>query len=467
MRYFMNKNDNEFVPNFDIPDSKPYKPDKKIIFRYALISFVICCIIIATVSYVRSKLTPAQKLKNGYLDLFTASENSPWNIIGVDSIIENMNSGKSTSKLDITLDELPQADMLTGVGVNITSRRDSENKKSENIVRATYRGTSIISCDLYKNKNKICFSAPSVFDKVISADLTDYFEFLGSDNISKVTDGIKIAEIKDENKIKLSISSDAMAAIIDSAADSAALKKQLNLSDNDMKTLASYAKMFFKNGVEIYTAFNSHDQITSIDFSNSFGMFSAKVSLKLNFNFTGKKNPSDKFDGTISFKIGNENYVLSVSGNDISENGKNKGKKYSKEYTVSFTTPHISTYALTANITETYTPKTGAYKFNLVLSHIMSDDPMLTFAINGSFSNIDKGHGFTFDMNNCSIGTDEDNVFVGFSGSYSYKDDAKSIKKPKGDTFDISGANSKALDELKNQIDDCIEKYKSMYSQLY
>ena len=120
----------------------------------------------------------------------------------------------------------------------------------------------------------------------------------------------------------LEISSDAMAAIIDSAADSAALKKQLNLSDNDMKTLASYAKMFFKNGVEIYTAFNSHDQITSIDFSNSFGMFSAKVSLKLNFNFTGKKNPSDKFDGTISFKIGNENYVLSVSGNDISENGK-------------------------------------------------------------------------------------------------------------------------------------------------
>ena len=70
-------------------------------------------------------------------------------------------------------------------------------------------------------------------------------------------------------------------------------------------------------------------------------------------------------------------------------------------------------------------------------------------------------------MDNCSIGTDEDNVFVGFSGSYSYKDDAKSIKKPKGDTFDISGADSKALDELKKQIDDCIEKYKSMYSQLY
>lgn len=453
-------NNNEFVPNFDIPDD--YKPDKKskkkIIFP-AAIMLLIFFSVLCTALYLNSKLEPAEKLKNRYIELFKTSKNSPLNAIGIDKLIEN-NTQKHTSTFDITLDEFPLTDIIAGAGFSVESSHNKNISQSENIISATYRGVPILSCDLFTEKNNIYLTAPSVFDEIIFICMDDYSGLLNSSNISLIKDGITINYMEDKSKIKLSISSESIDLIADEISNSQFIK---NFIDTEtLNNLISYLKVFFKNGIDIYTTFNSRNQITAIDFSNSFGIFSAKAELKLDFNFTGNKHPADSFDGTIVFRLGENAYALAISQAD-----KSNDKNYSRDYSVSFTTPYISNYSLLLKITETYTDKTGSYNCFFDLSHVISDEPIFYANINGSLSNIKKGHSFTFDFDNCTIGSGGDNTIAQFSGSYEYRDSTAKIKKPDGSIINLYAADEKSINKIIYQIDETIEKYKSMYSQLY
>lgn len=505
------KNQNEFVANFDIDEnrinsansnrSKRKKKFFPIITLIAIILLVGC--VAGAAYYLNEKLTPAQKLENGYKELFAPSKGSPENLIGTSEIVKKINSDKSTCNMSLSIDNInlliDDADYLkdlAGAGISISRAMDVKSKEMESRYDLTYCDTTVLSSDVYTKNNNISVAVPSLFDKVISLNLSDieeskdssyilkdipeeFFEEFDLENLDLwcnyknngfdmkvlenaieeispgdwkvICDGITITENKDDNIIRLAISKKSMRLFLTDimmySIDNKDVEEYLkDFSDNNginynkttiKNQMTEYIKLFtniFKDGLVIDTTFNSKNQIVKIDFDNTYKLLGVNVDMSYHVKYTGKKNPKDVCVGEA--KLGALGYNLTANIKKTSKSDKNS-YSYETEHLLTFE-HNNNTDISSITCKKSFDPKSGEYTSECTLS----SDYLTKFL---------KENGYD-DTSDITIIENGNYSGIATGKKFIYDLDKLSFKLPIMGTIDFSGSyeiDTNALDIAK------------------
>lgn len=328
--------------------------------RRLIIIALIIIIVISGLIYFKTRLSVSERLIKGYTNLFEASDTSISDELDVDKI---KNSKKSTMNTDFSINSCSYMPELEGVGLNSMFTKDSTKKKAESITAITYRGIQAMSADIYVKNNTLYMAVPSLFDGILSVDLSkidklkdssyilqqipdefyenfdlsvfddiwksksnklnpitmaDYIKETSPNEWKEISEGIKITETDKHGEIKLSISKksiklflnksmeilfndDAFIAYLKEIFEKANIEYSEDAVKSSIERAVSMTALFFKNGIDIYTSLNSRNQITNIKCSNRFSLFGIKLNMDINIDYNGHKNPKDKYNGSVIF----------------------------------------------------------------------------------------------------------------------------------------------------------------------
>ena len=368
----MNNND-EFVQNFDTINTEP-KPEKSKKKPFIIGGIAILCIIaaISVFIYIKAKMSPSERLIEGYTELFNVSENYIADKLDIDKISE---SPKSTKNVEFAIDSCPSEPTIEGLGINSIISKNENKKKLENITGITYCGTAVMSSDIYVKNNTLYITVPSLFDDVLKIDLSkieelkdssyileqipdefyknfdmsvfediwntdreefspitlaDYIKRTSPEEWKNISDGIKVTETENRNEIKLSISGKSIKLFLNKSVEVITendgfnqyfehirSKYNGNYSIDDihqsLKSMVSILSLFLSDGIDIYTTLNSYNQITSIKSENNFSFMGIKLNASTNVDFKGAKNPKNEYDGSLTLGYNGENLNFNFS----------------------------------------------------------------------------------------------------------------------------------------------------------
>ncbi|MBD5137674.1 MAG: hypothetical protein HDT39_17335 [Lachnospiraceae bacterium] len=390
----MNNND-EFVQNFDIVDTEP-KPGKSKKKPIIIGGIVILCIIaaVSVFIYIKARMSPSERLIEGYTELFNVSDNYIADKLDIDKISE---SSKSTKNVEFAIDSYPSEPTIEGLGINSIISKNENKKKLENITGITYCGTAVMSSDIYVKNNTLYITVPSLFDDVLKIDLSkieelkdssyilkqipdefyknfdmsafediwntdrekfspitiaDYIKRTSPEEWKNISDGIKITETENRNEIKLSVSGKSIKLFLNKSVEVITendgfnqyfehirSKYNGNYSIDDihqsLKSMVSILSLFLSDGIDIYTTLNSDNQITSIKSENNFSFMGIKLNASTNVDFKGAKNPKDEYYGSLTLGYNGENLIFNFSKSHTSTDH-NKKISLKNTYNISY-----------------------------------------------------------------------------------------------------------------------------------
>lgn len=527
--------------NMNTNDPKPKNHKKANIIIVSVVAvFIIAAI--STIIYFKNRLSPSEKLIKGYTELFKVSENYIADGLDIDKISE---SKKSTANLELTADSFPYEPQLEGLGINSIVAKNIEKKKLENITGITYCGTAVMSSDIYIKNNKLYISIPSLFDNVLTIDLSkieelkdssyilqqipddfyksidmsvfqdiwnvnkdsgnpitiaDYIKETSPEEWKTICKGIKVSEVKDSNDIKLSLSGSSIKLFLEKSVDVIAENESFNnnlerIRDNHngnytleevhsgMKNLVSVLSLFFSKGLDIYTSFNSDNQITAIKCEHNYKFMGIEMNISVDVNYKGKEYLKDDYTGSIVLDFNGQE--LNFSFNKKQEL-KNKGHKVNSEsiYNLCYNDVSLldikisSGYTRTLNENNALSDFLGCTKTTDSINSIfteygisvnISSDLFIPFTLDielsGDISDVTKGNSFTLNFESIKAAFNSQDI-ISLSGSYSITAKASSIGKPDGDTLDLLKMNKKDFSKLNQKISKNIEKLFKSYSEL-
>lgn len=395
----MNNND-EFVQNFDTAGTEPKQPKSK--KKTFIISSIAVLCIIAAISvfiYIKTRLSPSERLIEGYTELFNVSENYIADELDIDKISE---SPKSTKNVEFAIDSCPDAPTLEGLGINSIISKNEKKKALENITGITYCGTAVMSSDIYIKNNTLYITVPSLFDDVLKIDLSkieelkdssyilkqipdefyqnfdmsifediwntdrekfnpitlaDYIKKTSPEEWKSISGGIKVTETKNHNEIKLSISGNSIKLFLDKSVEIITENDGFNkyfeqirgkyngdYSIDDLhrglKSMVSILSLFVSDGIDIYTTLNSDNQITSIKSTNNFSFLGIKLNGSANVDFKGTEKPKDEYVGSVTLGYNGENLDFNFSKSHETTDH-NKKVSLKSTYDISFNNESI------------------------------------------------------------------------------------------------------------------------------
>lgn len=533
-------NNDEFVQNFDIGSNgtKPARPKKKL---FIIGGIVVLCIIaaVSVFFYIKTRLSPSEKLMKGYTELFNVSEGYIAGQLDTNKISE---SPKSTCNLEFTIDSCPNAPTLKGLGINSITSKNDKKKKLENITGITYCSTAVMSSDIYIKNNTLYIAVPSLFDDVLEIDLskieelkdssyilqqipdeyyenfdfsvfediwdtdkeefnpitfTDYIKKTSPEEWKKISKGIKITETENHNEIKLSLSGKSIKLFLEKSVEVISendsfnqyferIRKKYNGDysidelHKGMESMVSVLSLFVSDGIDIYTTFNSDNQITSIKSKNKFSFLGIKLNASFNADFKGAKNPKDEYDGSLILEYNgdalNFNFSKSYTATD-------NNRKISLEdtYGISYNDDSIINVRISSDYEKNKSDRNGFSDFlglgkdtgtagSLFIKYkseadVTSDFFTLGIEAEGNISDVSKGENFTFNADRFAISLNSEEI-ISVSGSYSISTKAPSINKPDGDTRDLLKMDEKDFENLSLQINRNLDKLYKSYSEL-
>lgn len=535
----MNNND-EFVQNFDIVNTGP-KPGKSKKKSFIIGGIAILCIIaaVSVFIYIKARMSPSERLIEGYTELFNVSDNYIADKLDIDKISE---SPKSTKNVEFAIDSCPSEPTIEGLGINSIISKNENKKKLENITGITYCGTAVMSSDIYIKNNTLYITVPSLFDEVLTIDLSkieelkdssyilkqipdefyknfdmsvfediwntdrekfspitlaDYIKKTSPEEWKNISDGIKITETENSNEIKLSISGKSIKLFLNKSVEVITendgfnqyfehirSKYNGNYSIDDihqgLKSMVSILSLFFSDGIDIYTTFNSDNQITSIKSENNFSFMGTKLNASTNVDFKGAKNPKDEYDGSLTLGYNGENLNFNFSKSHTSTDH-NKKISLKNTYNISYNDESIINMEISSDYEKMQSDSNAFWNF---LGFGKSPDTIDTILIKykssvnitsgfftmdiettGDISDVSKGKSFTFNADTFKISLNSKEI-ISMSGSYSITTKVSSIAKPDGDTLDLLKMDEKDFRKLDSQISENLEKLYKSYSEL-
>lgn len=525
--------------NTNEPKTKNHKKAHIIIVSVVAV-FIIAAI--STIIYFKNRLSPSEKLIKGYTELFKVSENYIADGLDIEKISE---SKKSTANLELTADSFPYEPQLEGLGINSIVAKNIEKKKLENITGITYCGTAVMSSDIYIKNNKLYISIPSLFDNVLTIDLSkieelkdssyilqqipddvyksidmsvfqdiwnvnkdsgnpitfaDYIKETSPEEWQTICKGIKVSKVKDSNDIKLSLSGSSIKLFLEKSVDVISENESFNsnlerIRDNHngnytleevhsgMKNMVSVLSLFFSKGLDIYTSFNSDNQITAIKCEHNYKFMGIKMNISVDVNYKGKEYPKDDYTGSIVLDFNGQE--LNFSFNKKQEL-KDKGHKVNSEsiYSLCYNDVSLLDIKISSGYTRTHNEHNalsdflGCTKttdsFNSIFTEYdisvnISSDLFIPFTfdieLSGDISDVEKGNSFTLNFEKIKAAFNSQDI-ISLSGSYSITAKASSIGKPDGDTLDLLKMNQTDFSKLNQKINKNIDKLFKSYSEL-
>ncbi len=522
----MRKEENEeFIANFDVDiTEQERKKSDKIIPGFLIFTIISIAVTGLITLCTKPKLTPAEKLINGYRELLQPDKGTASYAIGLKDILSQMRTDKSSYTLDVTLEQFKAFDEYEGIGISCSGAKDVKKKVSENRYDVTYCDSGILSSDVYCNENDVYIASPTLFDEVLhtnfsslkEAEADSYimqlipqkildeadFDLLGNlwdttdnedslleilkeyinennpEDWERICDGVTVSEDKNTNVITLSISKESIRILLSDFAGNILNNKEyteriqeafeennLHYDENKIKELANTAIFmactYFSKGITIYTTFNTKNQITNIKFDNNYKLMGMNLNLSVDVAYSGKNAPKEYYVGNVLFSFMNYDASLYIN-KDYSYKDNVSNVTHSDLLTFSDGNDEYSFYL---NSTEKFDANSGEYSYTKKAGSKELDTVFLEIDSSGTFSNIKRGQRFYFDLDSYAVSVLDKAVFS-ISGGCSANNKATGIGKPDGDEINLNELTEVEYTKLQNEIQKNIKKMKSAYYEL-
>lgn len=500
---------------------------------FIITAFAILIVIMVFI-YFKTRLSASERLIKGYTNLFEASDKSISDELDIDKIKK---SKKSTLNTEFSIDSCNYMPALKGIEINSRVAKDSTKKKAESVTNLTYRGVQALSADIYVKDNTLYMAVPSLFDDILSIDLSkidelkdssyilqqipdefyenfdlsvfddiwkrksnklnpitmaDYIKETSPNEWKEISEGIKVTETDKRGEIKLSISkksiklflNKSMEILFDDDAFNEYLKEIFNKANieysqdavkSSINRAISMVTLFFKNGIDIYTSLNSRNQITDINCSNKFSLLGIKLNMDINIDYTGRKNPKDKYNGSVIFTYNGNDDIQTLnfefSKDYIEKNNKVKlNHNYKLEYNDSSVLnitikSDYKKFNLKSNKALNFigcsnysgTIKKDFIQFDSSVNVTSVFSPALEITISGDISDAAKGECFTFNADSIELKSNDQSI-ISASGKFSVSNKSSGINKPDGHDRNLLKMDEKECRELLEQINENIDR---------
>lgn len=501
----METNENNMQENVvETPTEEPKKKNNKGIM-IGLIVVVVVALIGAGIFFSTRK-SPLTMVNEGVEKTLASVRPGMGEYLGSKELNTFMETGVIEQSLKISLDNVTSTDeytdmsMLNGTEIGVDAAIDRVNKKSDSNLYVSYGGTKLVDANFYANGNTVSISAPDYFEGFITADTTNFGADFNQSALATLLQvqlsGTEAFEMFPETEVAVEEASTETSNIITSMQQSVAtydeelmVEKTKNKKEFEiggvMESCDEYSmaipKKYLEAAMDIYmdyiksmpaaqqeiiktfidemeqmeftdiTAYlylDKQGRLVNLSFDADYlledGNFTASVSLTAQ----GKEFLLDAFDCNISYIFGGDLGTMNIGWKKTTTVD---GAAVTSNHEITLSDDEMS---FLLNGSAMFNQETGELAITGTAAPDDGELGNVAFDLNGKFTEVTKGTGFTLDITDLAVKVDEGGLeeSMSFSGSYRLAPLSREIKSPEGTEKNILTMSEEELSNFAMEV---------------